>query len=182
LCPNKGLAFGPAFALLADLANLDNHGRLTKPLRSGHTPKIKRVSGIDEPGSRGWRLSMIVEHDGRELDGLQVARRELRLAGVAAQYRALAQQAAEKHTLFTDFVEELLIAERESRRARASEMFARVAGFPAIKTLDQYDFCFATGAPRKQSWSWRVSPSSSALRTSCSSDLPIQRHNARLAM
>jgi IstB-like ATP binding protein len=29
-------------------------------------------------------------------------------------------------------------------------MFARVAGFPAIKTLDQYDFTFAAGAPRKQ--------------------------------
>ena len=29
-------------------------------------------------------------------------------------------------------------------------MFARIAGFPAIKTLDQYDFNFATGAPRKQ--------------------------------
>jgi hypothetical protein len=25
-----------------------------------------------------------------------------------------------------------------------------VAGFPAVKTLDQYDFQFATGAPRKQ--------------------------------
>jgi DNA replication protein DnaC len=29
-------------------------------------------------------------------------------------------------------------------------MFARIACFPAIKTLDQYDFAFATGAPRKQ--------------------------------
>ena len=29
-------------------------------------------------------------------------------------------------------------------------MFARVAGFPAVKTLDQYDFNFATRAPRKQ--------------------------------
>ena len=29
-------------------------------------------------------------------------------------------------------------------------MFARVAGFPAIKTLDQYDFGFAIGTPRKQ--------------------------------
>ena len=57
----------------------------------------------------------------------------------AAQYTALAQQAAEKQTSFTDFVEELLTAERESRRARAREMFARIAGFPAIKTLDQYD-------------------------------------------
>ena len=75
---------------------------------------------------------------------------ELRLGGVAAQYTALAQNAAEKGTSFTDFVVELLVAERESRRARAREMFARVAGFPAIKTLDQYDFSFATGAPRKQ--------------------------------
>ena len=29
-------------------------------------------------------------------------------------------------------------------------MAARVAGFPAIKTLESYDFAFATGAPRKQ--------------------------------
>ena len=75
---------------------------------------------------------------------------ELRLGGIAAQYTALAQNAAEKHISFSDFVEELLVAERESRRARAREMFARIAGFPAIKTLDQYDFAFATGAPRKQ--------------------------------
>jgi DNA replication protein DnaC len=75
---------------------------------------------------------------------------ELRLGGVAAQYPALAQKAAEKRTSFTDFVEELLVAEREARRARAREMFARIAGFPAVKTLDQYDFSFATGAPRKQ--------------------------------
>jgi hypothetical protein len=37
---------------------------------------------------------------------------------------ALAQQAAEKRSYFTDFAEELLTAERESRRARAREMFA----------------------------------------------------------
>ena len=74
---------------------------------------------------------------------------ELRLGGVAAQYSALAQKAAENHTSFTDFVEELLSAERESRRARAREMFARIAGFPAIKTLDQYDFNFAPIMPRQ---------------------------------
>jgi DNA replication protein DnaC len=75
---------------------------------------------------------------------------ELRLSAIGAQYSVLAQQAAEQHSSFTDFLESLLLAERESRRARAREMFARVAGFPAIKTLDQYDFAFATGAPRKQ--------------------------------
>ena len=76
---------------------------------------------------------------------------ELRLGGVAEQYyRAGAECGREAGTSFTDFVEELLSAERESSRARAREMFARIAGFPAIKTLDQYDFNFATGAPRKQ--------------------------------
>jgi DNA replication protein DnaC len=74
----------------------------------------------------------------------------LRRGAVAAQYSVLAQQAAEQHSSFTDFLETLLLAERESCRARAREMFARVEGFPAIKTLDQYDFAFATGAPRKQ--------------------------------
>ncbi len=33
---------------------------------------------------------------------------ELRLGGIAAQYPALAQNAAEKRTSFTDFLEELL--------------------------------------------------------------------------
>jgi DNA replication protein DnaC len=75
---------------------------------------------------------------------------ELRLSGIAVQYSALAQKAAEQHTSFTDFAGVLLTAEREPRRARARELFARVAGFPALKTLDQYDFNFATGAPRKQ--------------------------------
>ena len=63
---------------------------------------------------------------------------ELRRGRVVAQYPALAQTAAEKRTAFTDFREELLVAERESRRARAREMFARVAGFPAIKTLNLF--------------------------------------------
>ncbi len=33
---------------------------------------------------------------------------------------------------------------------RAKEMAARVAGFPAIKMLEGYDWGFASGAPRKQ--------------------------------
>ncbi len=53
-------------------------------------------------------------------------------------------------TSFADFLEETLRAERDARSARAREMFARVAGFPAIKTLDGFDFGFATGAPRPQ--------------------------------
>ena len=45
---------------------------------------------------------------------------ELRLGGVAAQYTALAQQAAEKRSSFTDFAEELLTAERGARIATSA--------------------------------------------------------------
>ena len=42
------------------------------------------------------------------------------------------------------------VAEREAKRCRAREMLTRVAGFPTIKTLDDFDFGFATGAPKAQ--------------------------------
>ena len=75
---------------------------------------------------------------------------ELRLAAVPDLYGAAAQAAATRDASFSDFLEDTLRGEREVRRGRARDMFARTAGFPAIKTLDGYDFGFATGAPRQQ--------------------------------
>jgi DNA replication protein DnaC len=63
---------------------------------------------------------------------------------------AVAQSAAAKAASFADFLEEILRGERDARRARAREMFARVAGFPTVKTLGGFDFGFATGVPRQQ--------------------------------
>jgi DNA replication protein DnaC len=76
--------------------------------------------------------------------------RELRLSAVPDLYSTIAQSAAAKSASFADFLEEVLRAERDARRARAREMFARVAGFPTVKTLDGFDFGFATGVPRQQ--------------------------------
>jgi DNA replication protein DnaC len=75
---------------------------------------------------------------------------ELRLSAVPDPYPAVAQDAAAKETSFVEFLEAMLRAERDARWARAREMFARVAGFPVVKTLDGFDFGFATGAPRQQ--------------------------------
>ena len=76
--------------------------------------------------------------------------RALRLSAVPDLYSAIAQSAAAKAASFTDFLEEILRGERDARRTRAREMFARIAGFPTIKTLDGFDFGFATGIPRSQ--------------------------------
>ena len=75
---------------------------------------------------------------------------ELRLSAMPSLYSGIAQSAAAKEASFADFLEETLRAERDARSARAREMFARVAGFPTIKTLDGFDFGFATGVPRPQ--------------------------------
>lgn len=75
---------------------------------------------------------------------------ELRLSAVPILYPGVAQAAAAKDASFADFLEETLRGERDARSARAREMFARVAGFPAVKTLDGFDFGFATGVPRPQ--------------------------------
>jgi hypothetical protein len=46
-----------------------------------------------------------------------------------------------------DFLEDVLKAERDARRVRSREILTRTAGFPALKTLEAYDFTFATGGP-----------------------------------
>jgi DNA replication protein DnaC len=70
---------------------------------------------------------------------------ELWLSGVAVEYSAVPQKAAESEASFIYFLETVLRGELDARTT-----LSRVAGFPAIKTLDQFDFEFAVGAPRQQ--------------------------------
>ena len=91
---------------------------------------------------------------------------ELRLSAMPNLYSGIAQSAAAKAASFADFLEETLRAERDARSARAREMFARVAGFPTIKTLDGFDFGFAAGVPRPRFMSSQAWPLSSVPRTS----------------
>ena len=76
---------------------------------------------------------------------------KLRLGAMADLYGAIAQDAAKaENASYADFLEQVLRAERDARRVRSASMLARTAGFPAIKTLEDYDFGFATGAPKAQ--------------------------------
>lgn len=75
---------------------------------------------------------------------------ELKLTGLAESFPALATQAVETDQSFLGFLEEALVTERDCRRVRSAATLVRMAGFPAVKTLEEYDFKFATTAPRKQ--------------------------------
>ncbi|WP_421208193.1 IS21-like element ISAri1 family helper ATPase IstB [Aeromonas enteropelogenes] len=74
----------------------------------------------------------------------------LRLEGIAAQWSALAQKAANEEASFADYLEWLLLAEQTLRTERTRQTLLKLATLPVVKTLEQYDFGFASGAPRSQ--------------------------------
>lgn len=74
--------------------------------------------------------------------------RQLGLDDLALDFPTVAERAAKEELPFTDFLEQALRVELQARLHRNRTMMTRVAGFPAVKTLEDYDFGFATGAPR----------------------------------
>lgn len=73
---------------------------------------------------------------------------ELRLAAVAERYPELATAAVDNDQSYADFLEGVLAAERATRQGRTRSTMTRLAGFPAIKTLDEFDYEFAPGVPK----------------------------------
>lgn len=74
----------------------------------------------------------------------------LRLPDVPGLAPALAQEAAEKDWSFLTFAEVLLQAQSEATDARACDTLQRLAGFPARKTIDVFDFAFQPSVNKKQ--------------------------------
>jgi DNA replication protein DnaC len=73
----------------------------------------------------------------------------LSLEQMKASYANLAEIAAKSQQSYSDYFEELLKTETECRHTRHRQTLVKFAGFPAVKTLDDYDFKFAVGAPKK---------------------------------
>ena len=74
----------------------------------------------------------------------------LKLPAVHAEWPACAQQAAREEASFGDFLESVLNAERAARTERVRHALLKLATLPAVKTLESYDFAFASGAPKAQ--------------------------------
>lgn len=72
----------------------------------------------------------------------------LKLECTADHYPMLAQQAVREDLSFSDFLEQLLRHEHGFRQQRSRELLTRMACFPAIKTLEEYDFSFSPGVPK----------------------------------
>ncbi len=73
---------------------------------------------------------------------------QLRLLNLPDQLAHLGQMAAKKELGYLEFLEQALRGEALARVERTRAMLTRIAGFPAIKTLDEFDFQFASGVPK----------------------------------
>jgi DNA replication protein DnaC len=75
---------------------------------------------------------------------------QLKLARLAADWPALAQDAARDGASFADFLEKVLVSESLARDERKRIALTRLATMPVIKTLEQFDWNHAGGAPKAQ--------------------------------
>ncbi len=72
----------------------------------------------------------------------------LNLSFVAQGYPLAAQDAAHQESSYSDFLEGMLKTEAAGRNVRKQNMLTRLAGFPVIKTLEDFDYGFAQGVKR----------------------------------
>ncbi|MGI9214628.1 MAG: IS21-like element helper ATPase IstB [Gammaproteobacteria bacterium] len=66
----------------------------------------------------------------------------LSLFAVSQNYSTISQQAVAQERNYLDFLIEILNTEIQARDNRRISTLTKIAGFPAIKTIDDYDFSF----------------------------------------
>jgi DNA replication protein DnaC len=75
---------------------------------------------------------------------------QLKLVRMDSEWPALAQDAVRDEASFADFLERVLASERYAREERKRTVLGRLSTMPAIKTLEQFDWAQAGGAPKAQ--------------------------------
>lgn len=85
-----------------------------------------------------------------QMSRIEAACTMLKLHAIGQEWPRLADVAASRELTLADYLESLLNAELEARAERTRATLTKFANFPMEKTFDDYDFKFATGAPRKQ--------------------------------
>jgi DNA replication protein DnaC len=83
-----------------------------------------------------------------ELERIDDLCQRLALGTMASQLAHVAEEAVRREWSYQEFFERLLQAELRDRQERSRVLLTKTAGFPTVKTLEQYDFTFATGAPK----------------------------------
>ena len=84
------------------------------------------------------------DKDHPDADALRSYLKALNLSFMLENYQALAQTAADKHWSHLDYFSELLSGEFAARQDRRVQRCIKLARFPVLKTLDQFDWNWPT--------------------------------------
>ena len=76
--------------------------------------------------------------------------RQLGLYTIPQSWPLIAQSHLEQDKTYGDFTEHLLAEELKAKTQRTRAALLKFAGFPHIKILEEYDFKFASSAPKAQ--------------------------------
>ena len=76
--------------------------------------------------------------------------RQLGLYTIPQAWPLIAQSHLEQDKTYGDFTEHLLAEELQAKAQRTRAALLKFAGFPHIKILEEYDFKFASSAPKAQ--------------------------------
>ena len=75
---------------------------------------------------------------------------QLRLPGIASGWSGHAQAAAAQDGGYADFLEAVLRTEMAARQERTRQTLLKLATLPTVKTIEQFDFGFASGVSKAQ--------------------------------
>jgi len=73
----------------------------------------------------------------------------LNLPVIANEWPAIAEKNVKEEGSYAELIYQLLKTELQGKQTRTRQAYLRLAGFPSTKTLEQFDFNFATNVPRK---------------------------------
>jgi len=83
-------------------------------------------------------------------DNIMNSCRELKLSTTQEQYHILGTTAAKESWTYAKFLDEVLQYEVTNRLNNSKKILTKFAGFPAIKTLEEFDYDFTVGVNKKQ--------------------------------
>jgi DNA replication protein DnaC len=101
-------------------------------------------------GSALPALAALPAGEGPEHDPLDAALRKLQLSGIRKHHRELAEAAVQGQWTYPEFLEALVRLELDQRTEGRIARAARQAGFPFLKTIEEFDFRFQTSITRPQ--------------------------------
>ena len=76
--------------------------------------------------------------------------KELKLNSLCKTHHELSNRAAKESWKYSEYLYEALKSESEGKAERSRATLTKMAGFPTIKTLEQFDYDFTIGVNRRQ--------------------------------